>query len=387
MIVYVILFVFVISRMWVGIGEYQDIEYSPISTITTVLIILISAFGFVIGFSKVLSSGICRLVILFLVICLISTFLYGNPDIQLEKQIVFIAYWEASFLLFYLLSYNDTDTVGESKNFFLILAVPVSIIILMSNVLRGSMAYDVSRMGNNMIFYLLTLLPWFMLSGNRLLRLVCVLFVLMMSVITLKRSAMAVSVICASIFIYTEFVKGNDSKLKSAMLCIIMLVAVVGLFFYSNSASEGAAVERVEDLEEDEGSGRIERYKDVLRLIRDEENRGKLIFGHGYRTVETSLGESSSAHNDFLEVLYDFGLLGLIAYSLIHISLIKRILFLKRNNISYTGGYLMSYVVFLIMSMVSHLIIYPTYFVFLASYWGTIEGELMFANKEYKRYE
>ena len=147
--------------------------------------------------------------------------------------------------------------------------------------------------------------------------------------------------------------------------------------YYANGINDGAAVERVENLEEDEGSGRLERYKDVLRLLRDEDNRGKIVLGHGYRTVEDSLGESSSAHNDFLEVLYDYGIIGLLLFVLFHLALIKRVLYLRKIESEFMEGYAVSYAIFFIMSMVSHLIIYPTYFIFLTSYWGAIEGYLM----------
>ena len=358
-------------------GEYQDLEYSPISTIATVLLTLMASISVIFNLSKILSSRVCSLVLLQLAICYTSTFLYGNPDMQIEKQIVFITFWEAVFLLFYLLTYNDIDTINDSKRFFCLLTIPVVVLILMSNILRGAMAYDVSKMGNHMIFYLLTLLPWLMILEKRVIRLACVLFVLVMSVIALKRSAMVVSIVCALIFMYREFMKGNESKLNAFLLSAIMIVSTAGLLLISNNISEGNAIERVESLEEDEGSGRIERYKEVLSLLRDEDDGGKLVFGHGYRTVEIMLGESSSAHNDFLEVLYDYGIIGLIIYALIHLCLIKRVVYLNRSESPYAEGYIMSYVVFFTMSMVSHLIIYPTYFIILTSYWGSIEGHLI----------
>ena len=366
--------IFVISRMWVSFGEYHDLEYSPISTIATIGLIVVAMLFVLCQLSTVLTSGLNRLVISFMLTCLISTFLYGNPDMALLKQIVFIVFWEAMLILFYLLSCNDNNTIYECKLFYIILLVPITILVLFSNTLRGSLSYGITRTGNNLFFYILATLPWLMTSRDRLFRLICVLFVLVMSVLTLKRSAMIISVINVIIFVFSNYYDRKGNEKKSVLLGTVTIVIGLGLLFMANDIGGGVAKERIDNIEEDEGSGRIERYEDVLRLIRDEGNVGAIIFGHGYRTVETELGESASAHNDFLEVMYDYGVVGLFLFLLIHFALIKRILILRRIGSSYYEGYMMSYVIFLMMGMVSHLVIYPTYFVFLTSYWGAVEG-------------
>jgi len=377
LIVYAIIGLFAVSRMWVVLREYQDVDYSPLSMISTISLILMSIVFVLLSLTSLLYSGINRLILAITIISLVSTCLYGREDIMLLKQIIFILFWAAVFFLFYLLSFNDEKTIREGNKFFYLLLIPVTVLLLMSNVLRGSMGYKVGQLGNNMIFYLLTMLPWLLVAKERILRLITVLFVLGLSVVTMKRSAMTACVIITMSVIYLEYVKGNPNKARAVCLSLVLAFSAFGLMFYANAVNDGAAMERVENLEEDEGSGRLERYKDVIRLLRDEDIHGKLLLGHGYRTVEASLGESASAHNDFLEVSYDYGIIGLIVYALIHLALIKRLLYLRKIESVYYEGYLISYMIFFIMSMVSHLIIYPTYFIFLTSYWGAIEGHLM----------
>lgn len=376
-IVYAIIGVFAVSRMWVVLREYQDVDYSPLSMISTISLILMSIVFVLLSLTSLLYSGINRLILAITIISLTSTCLYGREDIMLLKQIIFILFWAAVFFLFYLLSFNDEKTISEGNKFYYLLLIPVTVLLLMSNVLRGSMGYKVGQLGNNMIFYLLTMLPWLLVAKERILRLLTVLFVLGLSVVTMKRSAMTACVIITVSVIFLEYVKGNPNKVRAVCLSTLLALSAFGLMFYANAVNDGAAMERVENLEEDEGSGRLERYKDVIRLLRDEDIHGKLLLGHGFRTVEASLGESASAHNDFLEVSYDYGIIGLIVYALIHLALIKRLLYLRKIESVYYEGYLISYMIFFIMSMVSHLIIYPTYFIFLTSYWGAIEGHLM----------
>lgn len=102
-------------------------------------------------------------------------------------------------------------------------------------------------------------------------------------------------------------------------------------------------------------------------------------YGHGHNSaiiVNRGHNIDLSAHNDFLEVLFVTELIGLILYLLLHIYLIKRLFFLKRNKSELFLPYLASYITMFIMSMVSHLILYPTYFTFLATFWGAVEGQL-----------
>lgn len=327
--------------------------------------------------SALLSSGLSRLVILFLLICLLSTYLYGNQEMNMAKQIMYIVFWESMYLLFYVLSYNSDDFITEGKNLFKVMVIPITILMLASNVLRGGMSYELTKAANNMVFYLLTLSPWLLLSKEQFFRLGSILFVMAMTVISLKRSAMTIAVISVGIVIYLEYVKGKGNAFRSFIVGMVAVLFAVCLVYFANNLSGGVAKERMDNIEEDGGSGRLNRYEDVIRLLMDEDETGKLVFGHGYRTIENSLGEHKSAHNDFLEVVYDYGFIGLVFLVMIHIALIKRVFYLRRTESRYYEGYLISYVIFFVMCLVSHLVIYPTYFIFLTSYWGAIEGMLM----------
>ena len=67
-VVYSILFVFVISRMLVSLREYQDVDYSPLSIIMTISLIMISLVLAGFQIKTLLFSGINRLILLLLMI-------------------------------------------------------------------------------------------------------------------------------------------------------------------------------------------------------------------------------------------------------------------------------------------------------------------------------
>lgn len=84
-----------------------------------------------------------------------------------------------------------------------------------------------------------------------------------------------------------------------------------------------------------------------------------------------------SAHNDFLEVLYDYGIIGFIMFIYLHVRVAKTTYKLHKHRSSYFIPYMVSFIIFVVMSIVSHLIIYPTYFCCLVAFWAYIESMKM----------
>lgn len=351
--------------------------YSPLSTYATLALILLSLLAIGIQTSNLFISKLNKRVFLFLFLSVLSTLLFCNPTMDMMKQLMYVTLWEAVFFIFFFLSYNNEETVNEMKWVRILLLIPVTYLFLRSNSLRVLMDYAVTRQGNNAVFYVVLLFPWLLMSSKRWLRLVSLLFIVAVSVLSLKRSAMFIAAGCVLVVFYFDFLKDSKHRFRSLLLGIVALIAGYCLVNYVNNLSQGVAVERIAHIEEDRGSGRPERFAEVISLITNEREPGKVVFGHGYRSVELQLGEAHTAHNDFLEVTYDYGLLGLIVYLLIHISLIARLVSLGRAQSPLLESYTVSYCIFLIISMVSHLVIYPTYFVFLTAYWGAIEGSIL----------
>ena len=98
-----------------------------------------------------------------------------------------------------------------------------------------------------------------------------------------------------------------------------------------------------------------------------------LIIGDGYYGVVNIIG--GTAHNDFLEVFFDFGIIGFIVYLNIYINLFKKYYYMRKSNYKYSSQYLVSIISFLVMSMFSHVIMIPTYMMFICLYWGLIEND------------
>jgi O-antigen ligase len=103
--------------------------------------------------------------------------------------------------------------------------------------------------------------------------------------------------------------------------------------------------------------------------------------GLGYNAVALSSSAFSSAHNDFLEIIYDYGFIGLILYILFIIKIVKYNIILYKDSSIYAEGFSVSIILFLVISMFSHLILYQTYFFYLLIYWGIHIGKIDLAKR------
>ena len=120
--------------------------------------------------------------------------------------------------------------------------------------------------------------------------------------------------------------------------------------------------ERFENVDKDHGSGRLEVWEHTSSMITSE-RAVKMLTGNGYYAVERDSRLSISAHNDFLESAYDYGLIGLVLYVGAVASLGLYVLKMILKKSCYAPSIAMLFAIYLITSMISHVVIY---------YWGNI---------------
>ena len=225
--------------------------------------------------------------------------------------------------------------------------------------------------GDNSIFYSLMFLPWVSCSKSTTKKWIMLIIISICSVIALKRSGIIIIANVLGILYYWDFLYKKKNP-KQWILGIIIIISGI-LIYHTFSSSFSNVSQRFEMIEEDGGNGRETIYENVIeRYVASD--IGSQLFGQGFNAVtQTDRTRALSAHNDFLEVLYDFGAIGFVFYILIHLSLIKWTIRLFRRRNQMAVPVLVSYICFIVMSMVSHLILYPTYFGFLTSFWAFAE--------------
>lgn len=335
-----------------------------------------------IQFKCLFRSGLSRLMICWTCWTFFSgLFVFGNGLIILQ-----MFFWQAVFYATYLLLIDNPARIRIFTLSFSIIAVIAAVYTYLAREVSAMAQFlsdtgqnsDFSEAALNIVFYPLLTIPWILTIKKGLWRNLLLLIVLISIILSVKRSAFLAGAMI--IFFYILFYNRYTVRKKRRRYQFIIPLLLIGAVFYITDrymADTGKyIVDRMENIQEDQGSGRIRIYNQVLERL--SKNRfDEWVVGHGHYAVIQKIPAHKSAHNDFLEVLFDYGLFGFAIYVCLHFLLIVRVWRLYKNASPYFLPYLSSYIIFFILSMVSHLIIYPTYIIYLGAFWGAMEALLV----------
>lgn len=138
-------------------------------------------------------------------------------------------------------------------------------------------------------------------------------------------------------------------------------------------------VDRLNNIGNDGGSGRLDVWKYTWGMIKNS-NFFSLLFGHGFNAVYNHSNLKLSAHTDVLEVIYDYGMIGSVVYLTFIRSIFSTFKYVKFYRKDLVPAYATSLVLFTSVSILSHLIIFPTYFLYLCLFWGLVIGNIDYCN-------
>ena len=96
------------------------------------------------------------------------------------------------------------------------------------------------------------------------------------------------------------------------------------------------------------------------------------LLGHGYNMVIDKLPFGYSAHNEYLEILFDFGILGAMIYLSVLFSIIR--LSMKAKHRRFQSVIFMSLLICLIMGLGTHLTLFPTFIICFSLFWGIADA-------------
>ena len=369
----IVLFLFAISivmtmySMTVGDEEGQlfGISYGyyvlPLLLVNIIICInFLSCFNF---------KGIQGWLVLWIIIVSFNVLLLSTRK---GAYLIRVNLWTTSFLSAYCLARMNENTVKQIVYLFLIIYI-----IGLFYFIQGKLFQLVNlKRGledtTNAIYCLVSIVPFLMLLKQKWLRLFLLIIAFVCTLYSNKRGA-AIVMALAMIPTISNVFEGMQNKRSKRFLIIATGIAIVYLLYYIGGAYlNGRLFERFKEVEETGGSGRSEIWANVLDAY-NSSNFGEQLLGHGHYAV-SSLGNATAAHNDFLDVLYDYGLVGLFVYVMIHLSLIAKIFKLRKTKNAIMWPYITMYAVFLIMSLLSILIVQQRYIIFMAVFWGCMEG-------------
>ncbi len=229
----------------------------------------------------------------------------------------------------------------------------------------------------NSVYFVVTLLPFALLNQNKSKLLIAVALIVLVALISNKRVAFLMVLIAVAVYFLLILLMNTMSFEKKVAFILLTVIAVGVVWNLYNSMAETMDVnlfERLETLQEDGGSGRDVIYAKVTEKIKKFTVKD-WITGHGFSGVSATAGIKTSAHNDFLEVIYDYGIGGIILYVFLLLKVLRLTFQLRKKKPEVFIAGIVSMLMFLFMSMFSHLILYPTYVIYFVVFWSVISHE------------
>ena len=213
------------------------------------------------------------------------------------------------------------------------------------------------------VYYLLCLLPIFLFyTSNKYVRILGYAAVLMCLVFSGKRGGLVAFVLFLLAEGFVAMLQSKNSLKTVKILGVSVIYVLIFNLIYAKLVYNFnlRIVERILNVAKDGGSGRLRMYEQLFLSIK-ESSITEWIFGHGYYSTEEILVTHDAAHNDFLETMYDYGVLPTILLLLFYCSLMFIAFKMLKASYRYTGYFLGSVFISLVLSTISIYCVTHTY--------------------------
>lgn len=186
------------------------------------------------------------------------------------------------------------------------------------------------------IFPILILTPFVLMDKSKM-KYVHILISLALVLISAKRSAI-IAIVPAYVLYFIISLSSQGKKQATQKLKIIIpLVLIIAVLYYlSTKGLFGTVLERFRAMNDDSGSGRDAIYFPLLNGF-NTSPWWQQLFGHGTDSTKFVVGKL--AHNDFLQVLYDYGLISLALFIVIYLGFIRMAFKMRRRKDDFREEY------------------------------------------------
>lgn len=286
--------------------------------------------------------------LLFVVVAMAASFSKGNKRTTFENiLIVFLCLNLFHFFLSYLWLEPTTTQIGNimfglfafplfaylgrsgvlTSKFFTISAILIAgasvanyqnALQLALNSIDNLKEEQFTNNASVLFLYLLPSLIYIKKDVVKYLLLVICLFFLITS---LKRGNILAAIIPITLIIVDSLKKGKSSHWKTLFIAII----IIGAFLAAKEwiLNNNFLWSRFEDMIDGNSSNRDVIYANAWSLWYNADHIWTMIFGYGFDGTITHITNNLRAHNDWLEILVDYGVLGVIMYVGIFTNLYK----------------------------------------------------------------
>ena len=226
-------------------------------------------------------------------------------------------------------------------------------------------------------YYTLFFLPFALLSDKKVIKWGGTVLVLYTLLLCMKRTCFIAFVAGIVVYILVEYRSAPKGSKKRVFVLLGGLLALTAMYFFimENTRGTFSVIDRLLSTGQTSNEGREDVWPVVISMIRHSDIIA-LIFGHGFDTVIENSPLALSAHCDFLEVIYDYGVSGLLLYLTFYKRLWNGFIKMYRQGSELAAPMSFTFVTAFVVSLFSHLIIFPTYFLGFCLFWGLAIGSV-----------
>lgn len=309
--------------------------------------------------------------------------LCSNIEINFFQDLIRNSTWIIMFCMSYIWgikNYNFNIVVNTICYFVLPLMYLIYLFILTKTFFIGL------EFGfRDAIIPVAVLSPIPLLSPNNKIRNTHVGIIVFLTLLSAKRSVI-LGVILGLIVYFSKFYRDSRYKKKIVLWFILIGTGLSGLFMWGNLKLDifNIAFSRFEDMLDGNSSGRDNLAEVILGKYSESDIFTQLL-GHGSHTTIAIVDKLT--HNDFLQVLYDYGLIPLIFFLIMYVILIFKgyILYFNFDYLKKRSAiYCYTLVSFIFFGMFNCYISNPQTFTLSMVIFGYLIGQFQYLkNKHY----
>ena len=311
-----------------------------------------------------------------------STTLLGNP---INRSLIFIFLWfcyvdfghGASVAsvgpmlllsIWWILTYNFTysylkNNQGNLKPLLIVYITMFVVWVGLNLYARTQIItnFDRENAVTGYAYYLLIFIPYILLIEAKKIRNSLIFISIIMIITSFKRGTIVTLPVMLLAYGYIQGLQTRHMK-KFVNKFFLMCILVTVVFLFVDEKSGGFLSSRFSKEELASGSGRTE-YRDIALQVVAERDWFGLLVGTGHGSSVNLLG--TGIHNEWVEFLFSFGIIGLVLYIILGIKFLRQGYYYYKLKSRYAPHMVMMIAYFYMVSLFSGFIgVYVTYYFF-----------------------
>ncbi len=301
-------------------------EGSIFSRGSIILILVISTFYFINTFFATGKKTFLYNAWSFLLIINIVGFILTANYFDTQHYGMFLSIL-ATLTPFYPIYYFSKYGLIKSKHlvWFMIAMIPIAILGFYSNQAEiiSSGPRTVDNVINNMAYVFVRLMPFvFLIRKRKSLSVLLMAIMMIFIILSAKRGALISGVLILIMFFYDLLSTMQKKNKTTGYIIVLTSISMLCFLAYHFFMQNEYLIIRLMNLAEGNSSGRDRIWSAIFNSWYGDGNFLTFILGHGF-AASLVITDGYYAHNDWLELISNFGLVGAVTYLALILSAIR----------------------------------------------------------------